>query len=222
MFTQAVFTMAIAAAGVSAIAAPGPRITPPPVLVARAFADAVPHKRVGAGGVIDPGLTASNEHQTSCIKTDYQSILLDAPEPTGALRSWIENEAEDSVNFVTVTALSQVDGFCEKHYTDTVTAPASLTSALSAYTSEFESWQKSIHDEVMSIGDRCGGPLEGMFDAIVATDVVECKAAASAVFNAPAGPGGSDGSGRSAGLRQTVSFSAVAAIAGLAGVMALL
>ncbi|KAK4207519.1 hypothetical protein QBC37DRAFT_380017 [Rhypophila decipiens] len=207
--------MAIAAAAVSAIAAPGPRITPPPVLVARAFADAIPQNRLGAGGVIDPGLTASNEHQSSCIKTDYLSIVRDMPAPTGALRSWIENEAEDSgVSLSTVTALSQVDGFCETHYTETVTPPASLASALSSYSSEFTSWQKSIHDQAMSIGDRCGGPLEGMFDAIVATDVAECKAAASAVFNA--------GSGKNAGPRQTGCVSAVAAIAGLAVAMALL
>ena len=201
------FAVAIAAAGVAAIAAPGPEITQAPALNARAF-DQVQYR------VVDPSFTPGNEKESDCLDESLFSLSQGIPAPSGKLLDWITASMSDG-DYETITDIGQAESYCS-NTNGPISHPASLSSAFSSWKSEVIDWQKEIREEAYSLSKECGaaGPF---FEGLVATDPAECRKAVSSMF-AAATPTLTESEG--AGPRETGFVAAAAAFAGVAGVFA--
>jgi hypothetical protein len=167
MQTPALIAFALAVS-VSALAYPGPAVTPAPLLARDDAACA-------AGVAI---LSAQNP----------------PPVPSGDLASWVaEHDGYQAVqsaldNYEDGETIADVNKACEV-MTSTPTPPASLASAWSSYSEEEQSWLSSARPILSSVAAECTGTGAigaggAGFELLLATDVPQCTNALNRYNNA--------------------------------------
>lgn len=220
------------AATASASAVPQPRaeaaaplITPGPIFHGSPVQDAIrAHNQAGEHGVdkrayavgIDfNDFSGSGSKFTSCIyalSSVLVSISAAAPYPSDTnLASWILTDAETLVGPTTTVPLAQAEKACETSDNVEPTVPASLTSAYSSYEAEAKAWLTEGAKGVSSVAKDCPTKVGQAFELMFATDVAECKALVNKINGKESGAASSS----------APIFAAVAAFAGLVGIVAL-
>lgn len=121
-----------------------------------------------------------DDQASECMR--MVSTILMPPEPTGSLASWLSTAVPQDALFQSAVAAASevdVDQACSL-WLSTPTPPASLTSALSSYNSQYANWSASIAPVLSSVGAQCTGDggLEGLIgvavELVAATDAAQC------------------------------------------------
>ncbi|KAJ4415256.1 hypothetical protein N0V85_002802 [Neurospora sp. IMI 360204] len=198
--------------------APAALITPAPVFKGSAVQDAIrAHGQAGQhevdkrAYVISYEISGSGNKFTSCLlslSSALVSIESAAPYPSDTdLASWFSTLALEEPT--TTLGIDQAEKACET-LDATPTVPASLTSAYSSYEKEASAWQTEAVKGASSVAKSCPTNIGNWVELTFATDTAECKAIV-AKMNGKSGAASSS----------APVFAAVAAFAGLVGVLAL-
>ncbi|KAK3391336.1 hypothetical protein B0T20DRAFT_76970 [Sordaria brevicollis] len=224
-----------------------PLITPGPILHGSPVQDALrAHNQAGQGvdkrayavGLEIEDLTGSGDKYTSCIlgiSSVLRSWSAAAPYPSDtAFASWVVEEGAELEEPITTVPLSEASKACETPSTipPEPTIPASFTSAYSSYSSEALEWFSAGAKGVSSVAKDCPTKVGQIFELVYATDVAECKALANKINGKSTDDGKKDDSkddgkkddsNGTSGVASNSApiFAAIAAFAGLVGVIAL-
>ncbi|KAK4098497.1 hypothetical protein N658DRAFT_499349 [Parathielavia hyrcaniae] len=155
------------------LANPAPALAQPMITPAAAAA--------GMGPILAPrqqfAPTGDLGKLSSCV-SDYRSLTQDVPTPTPrALSSVLVDIAESIV--ITATSSRGIDdsltSLCAA--SESITPPASLSSAYESYTSAYNSWASSVEDEARSVASECGGQVSVLVEFALITDAQSCTSA---------------------------------------------
>ncbi|KAK3952321.1 hypothetical protein QBC32DRAFT_341696 [Pseudoneurospora amorphoporcata] len=213
------------AATASASAVPQPRaeaaaalITPGPFFRGSAVNDAIrqhgqEHKVDKRAYLVSMEISGKGDDFTRCIhslNSVMSSVTNAAPYPSDTkLASWLLTAVDAEPT--TTIPLDQAEKACETSDVAEPTVPASLTSAYSSYEEEAKAWMTDAAKGVSSVAKSyCPTKVAQFMELAMATDTAECKA----LVNKLKGKSG-------AAPSSAPVFAAVAAFAGLVGVLAL-
>ncbi len=205
MRSSALSTLALAASA-SAIAAPGPAITPAAQLGLKPLE--------ARQNVLD---------SASCAAT-LVSMVGGIPSPTNtALESFISTAIPlESIAAIAAKnpEIDEVDLLCTAAgQAAKVTPPASLAADYTSWSKELDGWYSTWKPVVASIAPKCGtsGPV---LELLVATDEKQCKDSINKLKNGEASTAADGKKNAAAGLAPRVA-AAVAVVAGIVAVAAI-
>jgi hypothetical protein len=179
MHTTTASLLTVLAAATLVLASPAPGPAPPAPLITAHPVGPFPRGLFARQDAIPTTTSPSDESgddaMTASCYDEYYNMALSMPTPNSQLGEWLST-AMSSITLDDPAVLSSTDQICNPA-SNTLTPPASLSSAWSRFQSASSSWIEAHASDVSSLQSACPGEISAFAGLFMMSDAAACTRA---------------------------------------------